>query len=141
MAKAITAGLSWIGTPYSWGGGSAAGPTLGICGPDGAQNDCHIVGFDCSGLMVFMWAQVGITVDHFSQDIFNAGQQIPWDQKQPGDMVGYSGHVAMYVGTWSGVDYMLEAPQSGEMLHITPVRNHASEPHYATASRVWAATK
>ncbi len=141
VAKAISAGLSWIGTPYSWGGGSPAGPTLGICGPDGAQNDCHVVGFDCSGLMMYMWAQVGITVDHFSQDIFNAGQQIPWDQKEPGDMVGYSGHVAMYVGTWAGVDYMLEAPESGEMLRISPVRNHASEPHYATVSRVWAGTE
>ena len=141
VAKAISAGLSWIGTPYSWGGGSPTGPTLGICGPDGAQNDCHIKGFDCSGLMKYMWAQVGITVDHFSQDIFNAGQQIPWDQKEPGDMVGYSGHVAMYVGTWNGVDYMLEAPESNEMLRISPVRNHASEPHYATVSRVWAGTK
>ena len=141
VAKAITAGLSWIGTPYSWGGGSPAGPTLGICGPDGAQNDCHVVGFDCSGLMQYMWAQVGITLDHFSQDIWAAGQQIPWDQKEPGDMIGYSGHVAMYVGTWAGVDYMLEAPESGEMLRISPVRNHASEPHYATVSRVWAGTK
>ena len=141
VAKAITAGLAWIGTPYSWGGGSPAGPTLGICGPDGAQNDCHVVGFDCSGLMQYMWAQVGISVDHFSQDIFNAGQQIPWDQKEPGDMIGYSGHVAMYVGTWAGVDYMLEAPESNEMLRISPVRNHASEPHYATVSRVWAGTK
>ena len=141
VAKAISAGLSWIGTPYSWGGGSPTGPTLGICGPDAAQNDCHITGFDCSGLMMYMWAQVGITVDHFSQDIFNAGAQIPWDQKQPGDMVGYSGHVAMYVGSWGGTDYMLEAPESNEMLRISPVRNHASEPHYATVSRVWAGTK
>ena len=141
VARAISAGLSWIGTPYSWGGGSPTGPTLGICGPDGAQNDCHITGFDCSGLMQYMWAQVGITVDHFSQDIFTAGQQIPWDQKQPGDMIGYSGHVAMYIGTWAGTDYMLEAPESGEMLRISPVRNHASEPHYATVSRVWAGTK
>ena len=141
VAKAISAGLSWIGTPYSWGGGSPTGPTLGICGPDGAQNDCHIIGFDCSGLMQYMWAQVGITVDHFSQDIWGAGQQIPWDQKQPGDMIGYSGHVAMYVGTWAGVDYMLEAPESNEMLRISPIRNHASEPHYATVSRVWAGTK
>ena len=141
VAKAITAGLSWIGTPYSWGGGSPAGPTLGICGPDGAQNDCHIVGFDCSGLMQYMWAQVGVTVDHFSQDIWGAGQQVAWEQKQPGDMIGYSGHIAMYIGTWNGTDYMLEAPESGEMLRISPVRNHASEPHYPTVSRVWAGTK
>ena len=141
VAKAISAGLSWIGTIYSWGGGSATGPTLGICGPDGAENDCNIVGFDCSGLMMYMWAQVGITVSHFSQDIFHAGQQIPWDQKEPGDMIGYSGHIAMYVGTWGGTDYMLEAPESGEDIHITPVRDGSGEPHYDTLSRVWAGTK
>jgi cell wall-associated NlpC family hydrolase len=141
VAKAISAALSWIGTPYSWGGGSPAGPTLGICGPDGAENDCHVVGFDCSGLMQYMWAQVGVSVDHFSQDIFTAGQQIPWSQKEAGDMIGYSGHIAMYVGTFGGTDYMLEAPESGELVHITPVRDHASEPHYATVSRVWAGAK
>lgn len=139
VAKAISAGLSWIGTPYSWGGGSPTGPTLGICGPDGAENDCHIVGFDCSGLMMYMWAQVGITIDHFSQDDFRAGQPVSWDQKEAGDMIGYSGHIAMYVGVFGGVDYMLEAPESGELVHLTPVRNRPSEPHYASVSRVWGA--
>ena len=137
VAKAITAGLNWLGEPYSWGGGSPAGPTLGICGPDGAQNDCNITGFDCSGLMMYMWAQVGISTSHLSQEIFSAGTQIAWDQKEPGDMIGYSGHIAMYIGTFDGIDYMLEAPQSGEFVHLTPVRNHPGEPHYAAVSRVW----
>ena len=141
VAKAISAGLSWIGTIYSWGGGSPTGPTLGICGPFGAENDCHIVGFDCSGLIMYMWAQVGITVDHFSQDIFNAGQQIPWDQKLPGDSIGYKGHITMYVGTWGGVDYMLEAPESSEDIRVTPVRDSSGDPHYANVSRLWASTK
>ena len=138
VAKAITAGLAWLGEPYSWGGGSPAGPTLGICGPDGAQNDCNVTGFDCSGLMMYMWAQVGIPVSHFSQDIFRAGQQIPWNGKEAGDMIGYSGHIAMYIGTFGGTDYMLEAPESGEFIRITPVRNSSGEPHYDIVSRVWA---
>ena len=137
VAKAITAGLNWLGEPYSWGGGSPAGPTLGICGPDGAENDCNVTGFDCSGLMMYMWAQVGISISHLSQEIFSAGTQIAWDRKEPGDMIGYSGHIAMYVGVFGGTDYMLEAPQSGEFVHLTPVRNHPGEPHYGTVSRVW----
>jgi len=137
VARAITAGLDWLGEPYSWGGGSPAGPTLGICGPGGAHNDCNVTGFDCSGLMLYMWAQVGIPVSHFSQDIFRAGTQIPWDQKVAGDMIGYSGHIAIYVGAFGGADYMLEAPQSGEFVRVTPVRNSPGEPHYDTVSRVW----
>ena len=137
VAKAITAGLHWLGEPYSWGGGSPAGPTLGICGPNGAENDCNIIGFDCSGLMMYLWAQVGISISHYSQDQFTAGTQIPWNKKQPGDMIGYDGHIAMYIGTFNGTDYMLEAPESGEYVHITPVRNNPDRPHYATVSRVW----
>jgi len=137
VAKAITAALAWLGEPYSWGGGSPAGPTLGICGPGGAQNDCNITGFDCSGLMMYMWAQVGIGVSHFSQDILKAGTQIPWSQREPGDMIGYSGHITVYIGAFGGTDYMLEAPESGEFVRITPVRDSPGEPHYATVSRVW----
>ena len=138
VAKAIAAGLAYLNTPYSWGGGSATGPTLGICGPDGAENDCNIVGFDCSGLMMYVWAQVGITTPHFSQDILAAGAHIPFSQKLPGDMIGYSGHIAMYVGTWGDTDYMLEAPYSGAFLRIAPVRNPPGEPHYDYVTRVWA---
>ncbi|GGM15877.1 C40 family peptidase [Nakamurella endophytica] len=136
VAKAISAGLSWLGEPYSWGGGSPNGPTLGICGPDGAENDCHIVGFDCSGLMQYMWAQVGITLDHFSQDQWAAGQQIPYAQAVPGDMLADPGHIAMYLGKIGGVDYLLEAPQSGDVVHLKPVYGG----FYPTLSRVWADT-
>ena len=140
VAKVIVAGLNWLGEAYSYAGGSPTGPTTGQCSSDPGDlgwNDCHIVGFDCSGLMLYMWAQVGITLPRYSQDQWAMGQQIPYDQKLPGDMIAYRTHIAMYVGTWGGVDYMLEAPQSGMNVRVTPVRNHADEPHYATVSRVW----
>ncbi len=137
VAKAITAGLNWLGEPYSWSGGSPAGPTLGVCSPGLGQNDCNIVGFDCSGLMLYMWAQVGITLPRNSQDQWRAGQQIPYDQAQPGDMIGYPGHITMFIGNFGGVDYEIEAPQSQMVVRVTPVRNSPSDPHYATVSRVW----
>ena len=43
--------MQWLGTPYSWGGGNSSGPTWGTGGP---------VGFDCSGLALWAWAQVGV---------------------------------------------------------------------------------
>jgi len=137
VAKAITAGLNWLGEPYSWAGGSPAGPTLGVCSPGLGQNDCNIVGFDCSGLMLYMWAQVGITMPRNSQDQWAAGQQIPYSQAQPGDMIGYPGHIAMFIGNFGGVDYEIEGPQSQMVIRVTPVRNSPADPHYATVSRVW----
>lgn len=137
VAKAIAAGLAWIGEAYSWNGGNDQGPTLGICGPDGAENDCHIVGFDCSGLMSYMWAQVGIHVESYTQNLWDASVQVPWVQKVPGDMIGYGGagsnHIAMYVGTWGGVDMMLEAPYSGAFVRIAKVRDG----HHAGVYRLW----
>lgn len=141
VAKVISAGLSWLGEPYSYAGGSPAGPTTGECetgaphvAVGSAWNDCNIVGFDCSGLMLYMWAQAGITLPRNSQDQLGSGQQIPYEQALPGDMIGYTGHITMFIGKVGGVDYMLEAPQSGEFVHVTPVRGG----HYATVSRVWA---
>lgn len=133
VAKAIAAGLAWVGEPYSWNGGNDQGPTLGICGPDGAGNDCHIVGFDCSGLMSYMWAQIGIHVESFTQNLWDASVQVPWSQKVPGDMIGYSGHIAMYVGAFNGVDMMLEAPYSGAFVRIAKVRDG----HHPNVYRLW----
>ena len=141
VAKAIAAGLSELGTPYSWGGGSDTGPTLGICGPDGAENDCHIVGFDCSGLMMYVYAQVGIQIGHYTQTIWDAAQQIPWDQRMVGDMVGYGGggenHITMYIGDFAGVPMQLEAPYSGAFVRISPIR----DTHHPVVYRVWAGAR
>ena len=136
VAKVISAGLNWLGEPYSYAGGSPAGPTLGACSDDPddlGRNDCHVVGFDCSGLMLYMWAQVGVTLPRYSQDQWSSGTQIPFAQALPGDLLGYPHHITTYLGKINGVDYMIEAPQSGEFVHVTPVR----EGHYATVGRVW----
>ena len=141
VAKAIAAGLSTLGTPYSWGGGSDTGPTLGICGPDGAENDCHIVGYDCSGLMMYVWAQVGIQIGHYTQTIWDAAQQIPWDQRMVGDMVGYGGggenHITMYIGDFAGIPMQMEAPYSGAFVRISPIR----DTHHPVVYRVWAGAR
>ena len=136
VAKVISAGLNWLGEPYSYAGGSPAGPTLGECSDDPddlGRNDCHVVGFDCSGLMLYMWAQVGVTLPRYSQDQWSSGTQIPFDQALPGDLLGFPHHITMYLGKIGGVDYMIEAPESGEFVHVTPVRPG----HYATVGRIW----
>jgi len=106
---AVTAAMRWLGTRYSWGGGNPAGPTTGICCSPGGQNATGIVGFDCSGLVLYAYAQIGIPLPHLAHDItYNSGGQlVPRDftAMRPGDVIGFSYnpggrvfHVGLYVG-------------------------------------------
>ena len=121
---AVAAAEQWIGTPYSWGGGNSSGPTTGICGPDGAANDCNVVGFDCSGLTAYGWAQEGISLPNYSVYQYTLGQHVSTSDLLPGDLMFYANdtsdpstihHVTMYAG--GGM--MVEAPYSGAYVHVT----------------------
>ena len=116
---------SELGTPYAWGGGNADGPTQGIHdgGVADAFGDFDKVGFDCSGLMVYAFAGVGITLPHYSGYQIDAGPKFPLDQRKPGDLLFWADddgvhHVALYLGD----DRMVEAPESGKVVRIAPVR-------------------
>ena len=129
-ATAIRGALSWLGTPYAWGGGNSQGPTLGS--RDGCTGRCQvyqdwtITGFDCSGLTLYAWAQAGVALSHGSYDQVHQGQQYPYSQAEPGDLLFWGGaeihHVALYLGPINGQQYMVEAPQSGDTVHVSPVR-------------------
>lgn len=114
-----------IGTIYAWGGGNARGPTKGI--RDGGVADAHgdyrKVGFDCSGLMLYAFAGVGIDLPRYSGNQANAGELVPISEMQRGDMLswaedGRTYHIAMYLGDGK----MIEAPYSGARVKISPVR-------------------
>ncbi len=123
-AKEIAAAQSQIGQPYSWDGGTFTGPTLGVCGPDGAQNDCHIVGWDCSGLVMYAVYQASggsIKLAHFSQTQVDAGRPVARDAMLPGDLIAFTNpgeSVAHHVGIYIGNNQMIDAPQSGELVRI-----------------------
>ena len=89
--------------PYVWGGNTPAG-------------------FDCSGLVQWAYAQVGISLPHYSGAQFDDTTQIPLADIEPGDLLFYGPggdeHVAMYVGGGS----MIEAPYTGASVWITGVR-------------------
>lgn len=129
-ATAIRAALSWLGTPYAWGGGNSQGPTLGIRAGCSqlcqAYQDWTITGFDCSGLTLYAWAQAGVALSHGSYDQVNQGRQYPYSQAQPGDLLFWGGtaihHVALYLGTINGQNYIVEAPGSGEVVRVAVVR-------------------
>jgi cell wall-associated NlpC family hydrolase len=116
---AIAAALNYVGQMYAWGGGSLSGPSEGF-GPD-----VGVVGFDCSGLTRYAYAQAGISIPRVAADQYAALPHV--FGLQPGDLVFYATdpndpatvhHVAMYLGRGQ----MIEAPESGERVHVTAMR-------------------
>jgi cell wall-associated NlpC family hydrolase len=117
--------LHWLGTMYAWAGGNASGPTYGVCAGDGAFNDCNVIGFDCSGLAMYAWAQIPLA--HYAATQYTqAGNYHPsTGNLQPGDLVFWSSdgtiggihHVAIYIGGGN----VVQAPESGSVIQVTPL--------------------
>lgn len=121
----VSRALSQLGVRYSWGGGNADGPTLGIRdgGVADSYGDYANIGFDCSGLMIYAFAGAGISLPHYSGYQYTSGMQVPLSQIQRGDMLFWGAssgvhHVALYLGNGQ----MVEAPYSGSSVRIAPVR-------------------
>lgn len=99
--QALREALTRTGDPYVWG---AAGPSS----------------FDCSGLVVWAYAQIGISLPHFTGDLWNSGVHVSRSQLEPGDLVFFFadiGHVGIYVGN----GYMIDAPTFGIPVGVHPV--------------------
>jgi peptidoglycan DL-endopeptidase CwlO len=100
-AQALQYALSRRGDPYVWG---AAGPNA----------------FDCSGLVLWAYAQVGISLPHFTGDQWTMGVHVARADLQPGDLVFFYadiGHVGLYIGN----GLMVDAPDFGEPVQVQPV--------------------
>ena len=88
----------YLGVPYVYGGASPSG-------------------FDCSGLTMYCYAQIGIGLSHGATDQQHASTPVPLNALQPGDLVffgnaSYSYHVGIYVGGGS----MIHAPHTGAVV-------------------------
>jgi cell wall-associated NlpC family hydrolase len=89
---------SRLGCRYVWGG---AGPNT----------------FDCSGLTMWSYRRIGISLPHSSREQINSGQRVSRKDLQPGDLVFFGSpihHVGMYVGGGE----MIEAPYTGASVRI-----------------------
>ncbi|WP_374021702.1 NlpC/P60 family peptidoglycan endopeptidase RipB [Mycobacterium sp. HNNTM2301] len=113
---------SQMGVPYSWGGGSLDGPSKGV--GDGA----NITGFDCSGLMRYGFAGVGVLIPRFSGDQYNAGRHIPPDQARRGDLIFYGPNGGQHVTMYLGNGQMLEASSLAGHVTVSPVRKPGMTP-------------
>ncbi|MFJ5926593.1 C40 family peptidase [Kitasatospora sp. NPDC092948] len=140
--KVIAAARSQIGVPYSWGGGNEQGKSTGICCSDGGQDGRTVTGFDCSGLMLYAFGQVGIHLPRLASDQAGVGTRIPasagLDALQPGDMVFFapdgsrSDSAIYHVGLYIGGGQMIAAPKPGDNVKQQAVWNY----NYAGGARV-----
>lgn len=120
----IARAKSQIGMPYAWGGGNANGPTKGIRdgGVADSYGDYNKVGFDCSGLTMYAFAGVGISLPHYTGYQYQKGTQVPASEMQRGDLIFYGPGASQHVAIYLGDGTMIEAPQSGSNVQISPVR-------------------
>jgi cell wall-associated NlpC family hydrolase/outer membrane murein-binding lipoprotein Lpp len=122
--RAVERAMQLLGTPYSWAAGNASGPTYGLCFGGIHSNACNVLGVDCSGLVMFAWAQYPFV--HYAATQYLQGSVHPnTSSLMPGDLVFWSSdgtvagihHVAIYIG---GGD-IIQAPQTGDVVRITPL--------------------
>ncbi len=127
----VNRALSQLGVPYSWGGGNANGPTLGIRdgGVADSYGDYNKSGFDCSGLMIYAFAGIGISLPHYTGYQYTSGRQVPLSQMQRGDMIFYGPNASEHVAQVLGNNQMVEAPQSGDVVKISPLRTSGAMPY------------
>jgi len=116
---AVAIAMNYLGVPYRWGGAVPA------------------TGFDCSGLVRFVYGQLGINLVHYAASQFAAFPKLSPAQLQPGDLVFFEpkldgpGHVGLYIGH----DQMIEAPHTGALVRIASVSDAAAQLGFLGAVR------
>ena len=108
--------LQYLGIPYVWGGSSPS------------------TGFDCSGFVAYVFAQVGVSLPHHAASQYGYGTPVPYDQLAPGDLVFFSGlgHVGIYIGGGQ----FIHAPHTGDVVKISSLSDGGYASSYDGARRI-----
>ena len=99
--QALRAAFTKRGDSYVWG---AAGPST----------------FDCSGLVVWAYQQVGINLPHYTGSLWNSGLHIAESDLEPGDLVFFDADIS-HVGFYIGNGLMLDAPHTGAVVRVEAI--------------------
>ena len=97
----VSIAMRYLGVPYRWGGASPS------------------TGFDCSGFVMYVYAQVGISLPHYTVSQYGMGSPVSRSQLQPGDVVFFDGlgHNGIYIGG----NQFIHAPHTGDVVKISSI--------------------
>jgi cell wall-associated NlpC family hydrolase len=111
----VSIAMSYLGTPYVWGGAAPGG-------------------FDCSGLVMYSFAQLGVALPHSSYAMWDYGSPVAENQLEPGDLVFFDdlGHVGLYIG---GGEYV-DAPYTGAVVRVDSLTTGWAAANYVGARRI-----
>jgi len=103
--QAVAIAMQYLGTPYVWGGASPGG-------------------FDCSGLVMYVYGQLGVSLPHNAAMQYGVGVAVPRSALEPGDLVFFDGlgHVGIYVGNGA----FIHAPHTGDVVRVSSLSGYYS---------------
>ncbi|MFF9212889.1 MULTISPECIES: NlpC/P60 family protein [unclassified Streptomyces] len=122
-STALAAAQKMLGTPYSWGGGSASGPTKGTCCSPNGRSGASITGFDCSGLTFYAYAKAGISLPRTAAAQYAASEPVKPEDMRLGDLVFYGSSASSihHVGLYVGGGWIINAPRPGTEVRYDPM--------------------